>query len=102
MFEEYSEDLYERPPDEDRKPGEIIGYAVFPITRNEDPEGGKMLIIDDSDTSVSSRPRKEMICPRCDNMQIVEYWEIQTRSADESPTRFFRCTNCDKNWREYD
>lgn len=71
-------------------------------TRNEDPEGGKMLIIDDSDTSVTSRPRKEMICPRCDTMQIVEYWEIQTRSADESPTRFFRCTNCDKNWREYD
>ncbi|HID27364.1 MAG TPA: transcription factor S, partial [Methanosarcinales archaeon] len=26
----------------------------------------------------------------------------QLRSADESETRFFRCTECGKTWREYD
>ena len=34
--------------------------------------------------------------------QMIEYWEIQTRSADESPTRFFKCLSCSKQWREYD
>ncbi|MCK4973458.1 MAG: transcription factor S, partial [Candidatus Heimdallarchaeota archaeon] len=29
-------------------------------------------------------------------------WMVQTRSADESPTRFFRCTACGETWREYD
>lgn len=71
-------------------------------SRSDDPDGGKMLILEEGDNSVAGRPKKEMYCPRCENLQIVEYWEIQTRSADEAPTRFFRCTNCDKNWREYD
>ena len=39
-------------------------------------------------------------CPKCGNMK-AEYWEIQTRSADEPPTRFHRCTKCRHTWREY-
>jgi len=26
---------------------------------------------------------------------------IQTRAADEPPTRFYRCTKCGHTWREY-
>lgn len=70
--------------------------------REDDPEGGKMLVLEDTDKRTVGRPSKEMYCSNCKSMQDVEYWEIQTRSADESPTRFFRCLNCDKNWREYD
>ena len=47
-------------------------------------------------------PTMEMYCPNCKKKQIVSYWMIQTRSADEAPTRFFRCTVCKHTWREYD
>ncbi len=68
----------------------------------QDPDKGKILIIEKDDNTVTGRSRKEMYCPNCKSIQLVEYWEIQTRSADESPTRFFRCVNCDYSWREYD
>lgn len=69
--------------------------------KDQDPEGGKILIIEKSNTT-TGRSSKPLYCEDCKSEQMVEYWEIQTRSADESATRFFRCTNCDKNWREYD
>ncbi len=50
----------------------------------------------------STKPIKEMYCPKCETKQNVSFWQIQTRSADESPTRFFRCVTCGETWREYD
>lgn len=70
--------------------------------RDDDPEKGKMLIVDEDDGRTVGRPSGQIYCPRCDSIQEVEYWEIQTRSADESPTRFFKCLTCKKQWREYD
>ncbi|PIO07920.1 transcription factor S, partial [Candidatus Pacearchaeota archaeon CG10_big_fil_rev_8_21_14_0_10_35_219] len=29
------------------------------------------------------------------------FWTMQTRAADESETKFYRCTKCDHTWREY-
>jgi len=68
----------------------------------EDPEGGKLLILDEDDGRTVGRPSREMFCSNCQSMQDIEYWEIQTRSADESATRFFKCLECKKQWREYD
>jgi len=47
-------------------------------------------------------PITEKECPKCDNGKVY-WWLIQTRSADEPPTQFFRCTNqeCKHTWREY-
>lgn len=42
----------------------------------------------------------DAICPKCSNKK-AEYWELQTRSADEPPTRFHKCTKCKHTWREY-
>nr|WP_245529235.1 transcription factor S [Caldisphaera lagunensis] len=39
-------------------------------------------------------------CPRCGNDELLA-WMIQTRAADEPPTRFYRCTKCGYTWREY-
>jgi len=39
-------------------------------------------------------------CPRCGN-DTAYFWMMQTRSADEPSTRFFRCTKCGYTWREY-
>ena len=45
-------------------------------------------------------PKIRVICPRCGNKEAV-WWMQQTRSADEPPTLFFRCTKCRHSWREY-
>ena len=40
---------------------------------------------------------------RCDDCGNTEAWYTlkQTASADEPPTRFFKCTECGYRWREY-
>jgi transcription factor S len=45
-------------------------------------------------------PITEMVCSECNNKKAY-YWLQQTRSADEPPTQFFRCTKCKHVWREY-
>jgi DNA-directed RNA polymerase subunit M len=45
-------------------------------------------------------PKIRIICPKCGNKEAV-WWMQQTRSADEPPTLFFRCTKCKNSWREY-
>ncbi|WP_435319202.1 transcription factor S [Haloarchaeobius sp. TZWSO28] len=39
----------------------------------------------------------------CDNCGTQKAWYYiqQTASADEPPTRFFKCTECGKKWRGY-
>ena len=44
-------------------------------------------------------PITDKMCPKCENMRAY-YWLQQTRSADEPPTQFFRCTKCKHTWRE--
>ncbi len=40
-------------------------------------------------------------CPECGH-NVAYWWLRQLRSADESETRFFKCTKCRATWREYD
>ncbi len=39
-------------------------------------------------------------CKKCGHKK-AEYWETQTRSVDEPPTRFHKCVKCGHIWREY-
>lgn len=39
------------------------------------------------------------VCKKCHNNKCT-YYEMQTRSADESATIFVSCLTCGKNWRE--
>ncbi|RLG17336.1 transcription factor S [Nanoarchaeota archaeon] len=39
-------------------------------------------------------------CKKCGNDKAY-VWVVQTRSADEAPTRFYRCTKCGHTWRDY-
>lgn len=45
-------------------------------------------------------PSINIACPKCDNNTAV-WWMLQTRSADEATTQFFRCTKCKHTWRNY-
>ncbi len=38
------------------------------------------------------------VCPSCGNNQS-RWWIVQTDSADEPSTQFFRCTRCNHTWR---
>lgn len=49
----------------------------------------------------TSLPETDAVCPECGNDRA--YWYMQQiRSADESETRFFICTECEYKWREDD
>ena len=45
-------------------------------------------------------PLIEALCKKCNHMKAY-YWVVQTRAADEPPTRFYRCEKCKHTWREY-
>lgn len=45
-------------------------------------------------------PITKIDCPECKHTEAV-WWTQQTRSSDEPETRFYRCTSCQKTWREY-
>ncbi len=47
-----------------------------------------------------TQQKVEATCPKCGNKEAY-FWVIQTRAADEPPTRFYRCTKCGHTWREY-
>lgn len=62
---------------------------------------------DDSDvieteegSSFEGKPKTDANCPECGNDEAW-YTIKQTASADEPPTRFFKCTECGARWREY-
>lgn len=50
---------------------------------------------------INTLPTTKEICPKCGNREAF-WWLQQTRRADESETRFFRCSSCKYTWREYD
>lgn len=49
---------------------------------------------------VEVHPIEDSTCPKCNNTKAYA-WQQQTRSADEPETRFFKCTKCEHQWREY-
>ena len=65
------------------------------LKKIETEENVKMLGED-----VDVRPTTTETCPECGNDKA--YYEIkQTRSADEAPTRIFKCSKCKHTWRAY-
>ncbi len=47
-----------------------------------------------------SLPTIKIECEKCGNDQAV-WWMLQTRSADEPTTQFYRCVKCRNTWRNY-
>lgn len=56
-----------------------------------------MVVIEDNTPDL---PKTVKECKKCKNNEAY-YWLIQTRSGDEPPTQFFKCTKCKHTWREY-
>lgn len=45
-------------------------------------------------------PIVEIKCPNCKNNKAY-FWTQQTRSSDESETKFYKCLKCKHSWRVY-
>ncbi len=45
-------------------------------------------------------PTIKIECENCGNDEAV-WWMLQTRSADEPTTQFYRCIKCRHTWRNY-
>jgi DNA-directed RNA polymerase subunit M len=53
------------------------------------------------DADFEGQPRStDVTCEACGN-GAAYYTLMQTASADEPPTRFYKCTECGKKWRGY-
>jgi DNA-directed RNA polymerase subunit M len=88
----------------------VCGSCGYTETRNEAEEAGMTTeqsqeesdIVDMSDVGEEAMgPTTEIRCPECGNDR-ASYEMKQIRSADESETRFFTCTECGHKWREDD
>ncbi|MFP4591483.1 MAG: transcription factor S [Halobacteriales archaeon] len=73
---------------------EEAAYVV--TTEREESE-----LVEIDDAADRGLPTTSTRCPSCGHDRA--YWYMQQiRSADESETRFFICTECEHRWREDD
>lgn len=64
-------------------------------------QSGDELIETEEGTNFEGKPTaKDVTCDECGNEEAW-YTIKQTASADEPPTRFFKCKQCGYRWREY-
>ena len=88
----------------------VCGSCGFEKPRNAESERAmvttqgqeKSEVVDTSDVDAEEMgPTTSARCPECGHDRA--FWEMkQIRSADESETRFYTCTECEHKWREDD
>jgi DNA-directed RNA polymerase subunit M len=66
---------------------------------DEAPSASIKVVGDEAD-KLKTMPVTTIECPKCGNME-AQWWFLQTRSGDEPPTQFYRCTSCGHTWRQY-
>lgn len=79
------------------------GYKITDYKPLEISENIRKKPLDDViiiEKNEESLPTTKAVCPKCANREAV-WWLQQTRSIDEAPTLFLRCTQCKHSWREY-
>ncbi len=69
-------------------------------TKKETKEDQSELNVLDENEGKETLPSIKIDCEKCGNNEAV-WWMLQTRSADEPTTQFYRCTKCRHTWRNY-
>jgi DNA-directed RNA polymerase subunit M len=67
------------------------------ITSKKPP---KKVSVQKTEDDAGAMPILPEQCKKCKNREAY-FWTVQTRAADEPPTKFFRCTKCGHTWRDY-
>jgi DNA-directed RNA polymerase subunit M len=57
-------------------------------------------VVGEEGDRIKTMPTTTIECPKCHNLE-AQWWFLQTRSGDEPPTQFYRCTKCGHTWRQY-
>ena len=68
--------------------------------KKEKKEDKFSLNILDENEGKETLPTIKIDCEKCGNTEAV-WWMLQTRSADEPTTQFYRCIECRHTWRNY-
>ena len=71
------------------------------MTKKRERSEKEIMIVDDEGEKIRTLPTIQIKCPKCGN-NLAFWWLRQLRAADESEVRFFKCTECDHTWRQYD
>ncbi len=83
--------------DPDEKTG--ASYKISSKIKHSPKE--KTIVIDSEAPETLPKLKDVVYCPKCGHNEVY-YWIMQTRAADEPPTRFYRCVKCGHVWREYE
>ena len=66
----------------------------------DDQEPNKEFNVFEENEGEEALPTIKIECEKCGNDEAV-WWMLQTRSADEPTTQFYRCIKCRHTWRNY-
>lgn len=69
-------------------------------TKKITQESESDLTIFDEGDGKETLPTIKIECEKCGHNEAV-WWMLQTRSADEPTTQFYRCVKCNHTWRNY-
>jgi len=65
----------------------------------QEEEVSEFNVLDESEGK-ETLPTIKIDCEKCGHDEAV-WWMLQTRSADEPTTQFYRCSKCNHTWRNY-
>ena len=94
-----------------KKSDSVLQCPKCGYTEGENAKQTKKVVIDEQEPNKEfnvfeenegeeSLPTIKIECEKCGNDEAV-WWMLQTRSADEPTTQFYRCTKCRYTWRNY-
>ncbi len=69
------------------------------IEASEKVKAGETVAVIKEDES-NTYPIVQIDCQKCGNKKAY-FWTTQTRSSDESETKFYKCVKCKHTWRVY-
>jgi DNA-directed RNA polymerase subunit M/transcription elongation factor TFIIS len=81
-------------------PEEFVGTTE--VDRNPERWMSKLKDVAEKDKALYSRKTTasaQMYCSGCKRKTNCDYYQLQTRSADEPMTTFVTCLECDKRWK---